>query len=317
MNQPLSATRTAFARIRSSVAVAALLIGVIVSPGCGTSNTSVSASDDDSGAADTTDDVGTLDDVVGADDSGAADVSSPDVTDASLDADASFDAGADAKLVTDAKGETDAKTTYVSLGAAAAFVVLAGETVTNTGFTVVNGNLGISPGAAITGFPPGKVSGVVHLANAEAAAGKKALNDAYKDAASRSGAPVPISGDLGGRTLTPGLYVSATSLAIDSGDLTLNAGGDEDAIWVFQIGTTFVSFVGRKVILAGNARADNVFWNVGSSATIGVKSLMVGNFLTETSITVQTGATMEGRFLTQTGAVTFDSNNINKPKPVH
>ena len=316
MHQPRSVTRTAFTRTGArSLAFAALVMGAMASAGCGSSNDGASFGDD-SGLADTTDDVGILDDVGTTDDSGAADGSSLDAIDASFDADASLDA-ADAKLATDAKAEADAKTTYVSLGAAAAFVVLAGETVTNTGFTVVNGNLGISPGAAITGFPPGKVSGVVHLADPESAAGKKALNDAYKDAASRSGAPVPISGDLGGRTLTPGLYVSATSLAIDSGDLTLNAGGDEDAIWVFQIGTTFVSFVGRKVILAGNARADNVFWNVGSSATIGVKSLMVGNFLTETSITVQTGATMEGRFLTQTGAVTFDSNNINKPKPVH
>jgi hypothetical protein len=207
--------------------------------------------------------------------------------------------------------------TYVSLGTAGSFVVLSGETITNTGFTVINGNVGLYPGSGITGFPPGIVNGVVHDTDAVAAKAKQDLNDAYADASKRSGAPIPLSGDLGGMTLTPGLYVSATSIELTSGDLMLNALGDEDAIWVFQIGTTFVSNVGRKVLLIGNARHDNVFWNVGTSATIGVGSTMVGNFLTQISISVQTGATMEGRFLTQTGSVTFDSNTVNRPKPVH
>jgi hypothetical protein len=207
--------------------------------------------------------------------------------------------------------------TYVSLGTAGSFVVLSGETITNTGFTIINGNVGLYPGSGITGFPPGVVNGVVHNTDAVAAKAKQDLNDAYADASGRSGAPVPLSGDLGGMTLTPGLYVSATSIELTSGDLVLDASGDEDAIWVFQIGTTFVSNVGRKVLLIGNARHDNVFWNVGTSATIGVGSVMVGNFLTQISISVQTGASMEGRFLTQTGSVTFDSNKVNRPKPVH
>ena len=222
------------------------------------------------------------------------------------------------------KPPKDAKTlpdgalvTYVSLGTAGSFVVLSGETVTNTGFTIINGNVGLSPGSSITGFPPGVVNGVVHISDAVAAKAKQDLNDAYTDASKRSGAPIPLSGDLGGMTLTPGLYVSATSIELTSGDLTLDGLGDEDAIWVFQIGTTFVSMVDRKVLLIGNARHDNIFWNTGSSATIGVNSVMVGNFLTQTSITVQTGASMEGRFLTQVGSVTFDSNKVNRPKPVH
>ena len=236
--------------------------------------------------------------------SGDLDASSAGLLDGSGPADAKF--AADGKAVT-----------YVSLKTAGSFVVLAGQTITNTGFTVINGNVGISPGAAITGFPPGIVNGTVHSADAVAAQAKQDLNDAYGDAASRSGAPIPISGDLGGQTLVPGLYVSGTSLGLDSGDLTLDAKGDEDAIWVFQIGTTFVSKPNRNVLLTGNARADNVFWNVGSSATIGVGSVMAGNFLTQVSITVQTGAVMEGRFLTQVGAVTFDSATVNRPKPVH
>ena len=126
---------------------------------------------------------------------------------------------------------------------------------------------------------------------------------------------MPLVGDLGGKTLSPGLYVSGSSMGIASGDLTLDAGGNQDAVWVFQIATTFVAMVNRGVKLTGNAKADNVFWNVGSSATIGVGAFLLGNFLTSTSITVQTGATMDGRFLTQTGAVTFDSNTVNTPPP--
>ena len=285
------------------LAVAALL-ATITSAGCGSS---------DSGA---------IDDAGDELDAGGA---------SSLAAGGNRDGGAGGNVDGDAADDLDAKkppkdaktlpdgalVTYVSLGTAGSFVVLSGETVTNTGFTIINGNVGLSPGSSITGFPPGVVNGVVHISDAVAAKAKQDLNDAYADASKRSGAPVPLSGDLGGMTLRPGLYVSATSIELTSGDLTLDALGDEDAIWVFQIGTTFVSMVDRKVILIGNARHDNIFWNTGSSATIGVNSTMVGNFLTQTSITVQTGATMEGRFLTQVGSVTFDSNKVNRPKPVH
>lgn len=181
---------------------------------------------------------------------------------------------------------------------------------------MINGDVGISPGTAITAFPPGIVNGVGHSADAVPAQAKQDLNDAYGYAAAQSGAPVPFVGDLGGKTLGPGLYVSISSMEIGSRELTLDAEGNQDAVWVFQIASTFVTMVGHGVILTGNAKADNVFWNVGTSATIGVKSFMIGNFLTATSIPVQTGATMDGRFLTQTGAVTFDSNTINTPPPL-
>ena len=226
----------------------------------------------------------------------------------------------DAKASSDARGATDTKpgATYVSLKTAGDFVVLAGSAITGSSLTVVNGNVGISPGTAITGFPPGVVNGAIHIADAVAAAAKKDLNDAYVDAASRVGAPVTLAGDLGGLTLGPGLYFSASSLGLDSGDLTLDAAGNEDAIWVFQIGSSFVTTPSRKVILVGEARADNVFWNVGTSTTIGLGCTVVGNFLTQVSITANAGTTLEGRFLTQTGAVTLDpSTTINRPKPVH
>ena len=300
MKHPLTARSVlTFTRMLAGAA----LLGAIVAAGCG----SEAAIDDVASAPDA---------------SGGQELAVPGVN---LDGGPASDLDGGVAPDLDAtKPPKDAKTlpdgalvTYVSLGTAGSFVVLSGETVTNTGFTIINGNVGLYPGSSITGFPPGVVNGVVHISDAVAAQAKQDLNAAYTDASKRSGAPIPLSGDLGGMTLHPGLYVSATSIEVTSGDLTLDALGDEDAIWVFQIGTTFVSMVDRKVILVGNARHDNVFWNTGSSATIGVGSTMVGNFLTQTSITVQTGATMEGRFLTQVGSVTFDSNKVNRPKPVH
>lgn len=300
MKHPLTARSVlTFTRMLAGAA----LLGAIVAAGCG----SEAAIDDVASAPDA---------------SGGQELAVPGVNldggpASNLDGEVAPDLDA-TKPPKDAKTLPDgALVTYVSLGTAGSFVVLSGETVTNTGFTIINGNVGLYPGSSITGFPPGVVNGVVHISDAVAAQAKQDLNAAYTDASKRSGAPIPLSGDLGGMTLHPGLYVSATSIEVTSGDLTLDALGDEDAIWVFQIGTTFVSMVDRKVILVGNARHDNVFWNTGSSATIGVGSTMVGNFLTQTSITVQTGATMEGRFLTQVGSVTFDSNKVNRPKPVH
>jgi Ice-binding-like len=297
MNQRLTA-RTVSTYTRT-LAVAAVIVSAIVSPGCA----------NDGGV---TDDGGATGDGSATDDGAAADGGAAD-DDAAL-------TGLDAKAKTDGKAKIDAKagTTYVSLKSAGNFVVLAGSAITSNGAsTVVNGNVGISPGNTISGFPPGIVNGVVHSADAVAAKAKQDLNDAYKDAAGRSGAPITVAGDLGGRTLGPGLYYSATSLGLDSGDLTLDAAGDEDAIWVFQIGSSFVTTANRNVLLVGNARPDNVFWNVGSSVTIGLGCSMVGNFLSQVSITAYTGATLEGRFLTQTGAVTLDPCTINRPKPVH
>lgn len=281
------------------------LIGALISPGCGSSDVSATDPAGDGGVLDAGGDTSSPDDGSALADSGSR-----------SDANAATDSNAatDANVATDADDANAAK--YVTLKTAGSFVVLAGQTVTNTGFTVINGDVGISPGTAITGFPPGIVNGTIHSADAVAAQAKLDLNDARDEAISMSGAPKPLSGDLGGMTLRRGLYQSSTQMLVSSGDLTLDAQGDQNAIWVFQIQTTFVIMVNRKVVLINNAKPDNIFWNVGSSATIGVGSLMVGNFLTQTSITVQTGATMDGRFLTQTGSVTFDSNNINRPPPI-
>ena len=192
----------------------------------------------------------------------------------------------------------------VDLGAAGTYAILAGSEITNTGNTVITGDIGISPGTAITGFPPGVVlDGSVHSADTFAAKAKLDLTTGYDNASNQSGSPIETTGDLGGLTLTPGLYVSNTSLQILSGDLTLDALGHPEAVWVFQMGTTFTAFSGRNVILANGARGTNVFWQVGSSAVIGTYCEVAGNFLVETSISAQTGATVDGRLLTQVGSL--------------
>ena len=156
----------------------------------------------------------------------------------------------------------------LNLGAAANFAVLAGSTVANTGLTTVNGDLGLSPGSAVTGFPPGVLNGTQHVADTTAAQAKLDLTTAYNDAAGRTVAPISVAGNLGGMTLAPGLYKSTSSLEISSGNLTLDAQGDANGVFIFQIASTLITTAGRQVILSGGAKAANVFWQVGTSATL-------------------------------------------------
>jgi hypothetical protein len=200
----------------------------------------------------------------------------------------------------------------VELGSAKSFAVLAGTRVTNVSGpgTALQGDLGVWPGTEVTGFPPGTVSGTIHAGDAAAAAAQADLTIAYNDAAGRSTAPIAVAGNLGGQTLPPGLYKSTSSLAISSGDLTLDAQGDPDAVWIFQIASTLTTTSGRQVILAGGAKASNIFWQVGTSATIGTTSVFKGNILAAISITMTTGATLDGKALAQTGAVSIDGNMV-------
>src|SRR6185436_1679031 len=179
----------------------------------------------------------------------------------------------------------------------------------------VNGDLGLSPGTAVTGFPPGIVNGAIHAADAAAAQAQADLTIAYNDAAGRTAGAITVAGNLGGQTLTPGLYKSTSSLEISSGDLTLDAQGDANAVFIFQMASTLTTTVGRQVILSGGARVANVFWQVGSSATLGTGSVFKGNILAMASITVTTGAITEGRLLARTAAVTLDSNVIGVAIP--
>ncbi len=205
--------------------------------------------------------------------------------------------------------------TAPALGGAAAFVVLAGSTVISTGATGLTGDMGVSPGSAVTGFPPGTLTGSIHVANSTSATAKMDLITGYNDLAGRTLAPVTVAGNLGGLTLPPGLYKSTSSLSISSGDLTLDAQGNANAVFIFQMASTLTTTAGRQVILTGGAKSTNVFWQVGSSATLGTTSVFKGTIMADQSITLSTGATLNGRALARIGAVTLAGNTIVQPTP--
>ncbi len=201
----------------------------------------------------------------------------------------------------------------VNLGSASGFAVVAGSTVTNTGGTIVTGDVGLSPGSDVVGFPPGSIVGTLHVSDTAAAGAISDLTIAYNDAAGRTLCPVSVSGNLGGMTLAPGLYKSTSGLEITSGDLTLDAQGNPNAVFIFQMASTLATSPGLKVILAGGAQAKNIFWQVGTSATLEVNSTMVGTIMADQSISLATGAILEGRALARIGAVTLDANTVTKP----
>ncbi|MEV1159888.1 ice-binding family protein [Micromonospora chokoriensis] len=198
----------------------------------------------------------------------------------------------------------------VGLGTAANFSVLAGTTVTNTGPSFLAQSLGVSPGNTAPGFPPGVVAGEIHLADAVALQAKNDLTTAYNDAAGRT--PFTnLPAELGGSTLIPGVYrLGAAQL---TGALTLNSQGDPAAVFIFQIESTLITASNSSVVFINGASPCNVYWQVGSSATLGTGTRFMGNILAQTSITMNTGATLQGRALAQTGAVTLDTNTINAP----
>ncbi|MEA2496806.1 MAG: hypothetical protein QOJ29_4717 [Thermoleophilaceae bacterium] len=197
----------------------------------------------------------------------------------------------------------------VGLGTADSFAVLAGSTVTNTGPSVITGNLGVSPGTAVTGFPPGKVNGTIHAADAVAGQAQTDLTTAYDDAAGRT-PPTAVSADLGGQTLAPGVYNSASSLGL-TGELTLDAAGDPNAVFIFQAGSTLTTASSSRVTLLNGAQACNVFWQIGSSATLGTSSTFAGNILALTSVSLNDAVTVQGRALARNGAVTLINDTIN------
>ncbi|KAK1758066.1 hypothetical protein QBC47DRAFT_398971 [Echria macrotheca] len=194
----------------------------------------------------------------------------------------------------------------VNLGSALPFAVLGGSAVTNAGPTVLVGSLGVSPGSSITGSRT-VVDGTVHAADAVASQAQLDVTTAYNDAASRRA--TPLVGDLGGRTLEPGAY-SFTSSAFLTGTLFLDAQGNPDSVWVFQTGSTLITASTSTVAVINGGVACNVFWQVGSSATLGTGTTFVGNILALQSITVRTGATNNGGLYARKGAVTLDNNAI-------
>lgn len=199
--------------------------------------------------------------------------------------------------------------TAINLSSAGSYGVLAGSTITNTGSSVINGSLGLHPGTSLTGFPPG-TSGSQQITTAQALQAQTDLATAYNAAVSQSGSTV--SGDLGGQTLVAGVYTSASSLGL-TGTLVLDGQGDPNAVFIFRMGSTLTTASASNVSLINGAQACNVFWQVGSSATLGTNSHLVGNVLALSSITLNTGVSVTGRVLARNGAVTLDNNSLNVP----
>jgi hypothetical protein len=196
----------------------------------------------------------------------------------------------------------------VGLGTADSFGVLAGQTVTNTGPTTINGDLGVMPGTAVPGFPPGLVNGTIHAADAVALQAQSDLTTAYNDAAGRT-PPALVSADLGGLTLTAGVYRAPGALGL-TGALTLDAQGDPNSVFIFQAASTLITASASRVNLINGAQPCNVYWQVGSSATFGTTSAFVGNVMALTSVSLNNGVTLQGRALARNGSVTLINDTI-------
>jgi hypothetical protein len=199
--------------------------------------------------------------------------------------------------------------TAPSLGTAQSYAVLGGSTVTNTGPSVIGGDLGLSPGTSVTGFPPGTVTGAIHAADAAALSAQTSLTTAYNTAAGQSCTQDLTGQDLGGKVLIPGVYCFSTSAQL-TGTLTLNAAGNAAAVWIFKVGSTLTTAGGSSVVMTNGGSQCNVFWQVGTSATLGTSTAFAGNILALTSITMTTGSGIVGRALARNGAVTLDTNSI-------
>ncbi len=225
-----------------------------------------------------------------------------------------------------ARADTQEK---VNLRSTAKFAVLAGSLVSNIPTSAITGDIGLSPsaGSMITGFGPAEITGTVYTVDATGPAGSVAaasdlttakgdLTIAYNDAAGRTPVPSgpylnPGAGNIGGLTLTPGLYKFTSTLAITGSDVTLTGGAND--VWIFQIASDLNVGNGIKVILAGNAQASNIFWQVGTSATLGTTSVFKGTIMADQSISMNTGATLDGRALASTAAVTLASCTVTRP----
>ena len=201
------------------------------------------------------------------------------------------------------------------LGSSDSFAVMGGSTVTSTHDTILNGNLGLSPGISITGFyPPGIVNGTIYNADTVAGQAHADALSAYGILAAEAFNSDLTGQDLGGLALLPGVYFFSSSAQL-TGTLTLNGNGDSNARFVFQIGSTLTTASSSSILLLNGAQADNIFWQVGSSATLGTGTAFDGSILADQSITLNTGASLDGRALALNATVTLDDNIITAPVP--
>ncbi|HEX7604029.1 MAG TPA: ice-binding family protein [Polyangiaceae bacterium] len=222
--------------------------------------------------------------------------------------------GACAPAASDAGSSSDSPlATAPTLGSVQSFAVLGGSTVTNTGSSVIRGDLGVNPGLAITGFPPGLVvGGTTHAGDAVALQAQTDVVTAF-NALGAQACDVDLTGkDLGGLTLVPGVYCFSSSAQL-TGSLVLNAGGKPDAVFVFKTGSSLTSASNASVSVINGGSDCGVFWQVGSSATLGSGTVFVGSVLALASITLDTGAKLSGRALARTAAVTLDTNAVSLP----
>jgi hypothetical protein len=201
-----------------------------------------------------------------------------------------------------------AATAPVNVGLASSFAVLAGSTITNTGSSVVTGDIGLYPGSSVTGIPPLTYTGTEHVADSTAMNAQGAATAAFTDASTRT-PYTTVAADLGGQILPAGVYFSSSSMAL-TGAVTLNGGGDPNAVFIFEIGSTLTTASASSVVLENGASACNVFWQVGSSATLGTTTSFAGTLVASSSATLNTGATVNGRIIALNGAVTLDGNTI-------
>jgi hypothetical protein len=209
-------------------------------------------------------------------------------------------------------GSAPSASAQISLGNADSYVVLGASAVTNIGPSLLTGDLGVSPGSAITGFPPGIFTGTKHVADAGAAQAQADASTAYNTMAGKAPDFDLTGQDLGGLTLVPGTYHFSSSAQL-TGQLKLDALGNAGATWIFQIGSTLTTASASSVLVIDGGSGCNVYWQVGSSATLGTTTTFVGNVIALASITLNTGANVAGRALALTGAVTLDSNHVSIP----
>ena len=210
----------------------------------------------------------------------------------------------------------------INLGSAGSFAVMATASISSTGPVVINGNVGLAPGTS-QGIPPAQVNGTIHVNDPIVTQAQADLLAAFNDATSRSTNAQILPGNMGGLTFTPGLYVNSTSVLISgagpNNNVTLDAQGDPNAVFIFKMGSTLTTGVGSQVILAGGAKASHVFWQVDTSATIDVGSIFQGNVLAATSITINTGAAVTGSMFSGAsggaGSATINASTVTVPAP--